>query len=139
MRKLGHGQSVLILSPPDIDIAIRKATHLANDEQVGVHHVLQWAMLETCEDIARHIPHWAEQGVDYDRRKQAQSVYDDGQGLNALERGWLRPEAQTLDEVRVLSPCTLPLSQTLYCRCTEKQRSPRTDKHSGIACRRSWI
>ncbi|KZV68205.1 hypothetical protein PENSPDRAFT_754325 [Peniophora sp. CONT] len=99
MRKLGFGQSLLILAPPDIDSAIQKATRLAFDGSVSVRHVLQWAMLETCEDIARHIPHWAEQGVDYAHRRQAQTAFEERQDLGALKHGWLKPEARTLDEM----------------------------------------
>ena len=50
MRKLGYGQSVLILAPAETDRAIRKATRLHEGDSVEVHHVLRWAMLETCAD-----------------------------------------------------------------------------------------
>ncbi|VDB86671.1 unnamed protein product [Peniophora sp. CBMAI 1063] len=99
MRKLGYGQSVMILAPEDIDRAIRRAAGLDTFAIVQVRHVLQWAMLETCEDISQHIPHWAEQGVDYQRRLQGVNSYIATSDTDILRDTWMRQEARTLDEM----------------------------------------
>lgn len=105
MRNLGHGQSVLILAPAEIDRAIREATQLDADVCVEVRHVLQWAMLETCADIEQHIPHWVEQGVDYERRRQGLGLYSKTSDIGALRESWIRPEARTLNQVRRITAC----------------------------------
>lgn len=105
MRKLGYGQSVLILAPAEIDRAIRKAAQVDVPTAVEVRHVLQWAMLETCADIAQHIPHWAEQGVDYERRRRGLVSYGEGSDAGVLRESWLQPEARTLNQV---STCRHP-------------------------------
>ncbi|KDQ56358.1 hypothetical protein JAAARDRAFT_132396 [Jaapia argillacea MUCL 33604] len=103
LRKLGFGQSVMFIAPPEVDGKIREAAEAALKStrgSIGSIDVLRWVMLETCADIKHHIPHWAQQGVDYDRRYKAWSNFkfssSDSSILN-LEAAWLQPEASTLD------------------------------------------
>jgi hypothetical protein len=99
LRKLGHGQSVLIIAPPEIDRAIRSVGNSLASVKVTVVDVIRWAMLETCADIHRHIPHWVEQGLDYKARNAAHLAYEALPDINKLRDGWLRPEAKTLGEM----------------------------------------
>ncbi|KZV68204.1 hypothetical protein PENSPDRAFT_754324 [Peniophora sp. CONT] len=99
MRKLGYGQSVLILAPGEIDRRIRRVAQLDTNAVVEVRHALQWTMLETCADIAQHIPHWAEQGVDHERRRQGLAMYTEGSNVGVIRDSWLQPEARTLDQM----------------------------------------
>ncbi|THH08221.1 hypothetical protein EW146_g9064, partial [Bondarzewia mesenterica] len=101
MRKLGNGQSVMFCAPLEVDRRIRAAAGLGPVDQVNTLDILRWVMLETCADIERHAPHWAQQGLDYDRRRGA---YLDHSGssegdVEILKRGWLQPEARTLEEM----------------------------------------
>ena len=116
MRKLGYGQSVMIIAPEDIDRAIKKAADLNENGVVDVCHVLQWSMLETCADISQHIPHWAEQGVDYERRRQGLTSYDESLDVDVLRESWLRPEARTLEQVssRTIALITSKSSQSSH-------------------------
>jgi len=56
-------------------------------------------MHETCRDIAHHLPHWAQQGVDHHRRFSAYKRYDLTGDLEVLRNSWLLPESQTLEEM----------------------------------------
>ncbi|KAF5362612.1 hypothetical protein D9758_009561 [Tetrapyrgos nigripes] len=81
MRKLGYGQSVIFFAPSEIDRNIKtfrpkmriqgqlRATPASHP--IHVEDILRWTIFETCRDIQHHLPHWAEQGLDYLRRRQA--------------------------------------------------------------------
>jgi hypothetical protein len=56
-------------------------------------------MLETCADIEHHIPHWAQQGVDFHRRSQAYARYLKDGKVKALADGWLAPESRSLAQL----------------------------------------
>uniref|UniRef100_A0A0W0G780 ubiquitinyl hydrolase 1 n=1 Tax=Moniliophthora roreri TaxID=221103 RepID=A0A0W0G780_MONRR len=123
MRKLGFGQSVIFFAPDEIDRSIRKSRPAQSQHNGGtravpfskpVHteDILRWAIYETCRDIMRHLPHWAEQGWDYLRRRKA---WDDfasecditktGQDevmtpdIDILRKFWVRDEARTLEKM----------------------------------------
>jgi hypothetical protein len=68
---------------------------------VLVIDIIRWAMHETCEDIARHLPHWAQQGLDHGRRFSAYKQYrsTDTDDLTILKNAWLQPESRTLEEM----------------------------------------
>ncbi|KAI9446787.1 hypothetical protein H4582DRAFT_1763938, partial [Lactarius indigo] len=73
MRQLGKGQSVMFFAPGEMD---RRIHDLIPGEQgpengVGAIDVLRWVMHETCEDITRRLPQWAQQGVDHHQRFSA--------------------------------------------------------------------
>ncbi|THH04618.1 hypothetical protein EW146_g10133, partial [Bondarzewia mesenterica] len=101
MRKLGNGQSVMFCAPLEVDRRIRAAASLGSVDQVNTLDILRWAMLETCAEIERHAPHWAQQGLDYDRRRRAyiDHLGSSEGGVRLLERGWLQPEVRTLEEM----------------------------------------
>ncbi|KAH9013669.1 hypothetical protein EDB84DRAFT_1671224 [Lactarius hengduanensis] len=83
MRQLGKGQSVMFFAPGEVD--------QVRSPKMGIRviDILRWAMHETCEDIAHHLPHWAQQGVDHHRRFSAYKQY----------RAWLQRESRTLEEM----------------------------------------
>lgn len=101
MRKLGQGQSVLFLAPPEVDRSIRKAAQKTSDDNVRVVDILRWAMLETCAEIQHYVPYWAQQGVDYERRKIAQDEFlsSDKPDTRKLAASWLQPESRTLEDM----------------------------------------
>ncbi|KAG8775277.1 hypothetical protein FRC12_001580, partial [Ceratobasidium sp. 428] len=99
MRKLGHGQSVMFCAPTEIDNQIRKAAHLTSDGRIETLDVLRWAMLETCKDLEHHISHWAQQGVEYNRRAHAQREFERTKSIDMLKNGWTTPESRTLQEM----------------------------------------
>ncbi|KAG8698247.1 hypothetical protein FRC11_014544, partial [Ceratobasidium sp. 423] len=70
--------------------------------------VLRWAMLETCKDLQHHVSHWAQQGIEFDRRHEAERQYEQARNILALQRGWTTPESRPLEEMYgVLSPDAL--------------------------------
>lgn len=99
MRQLGHGQSVMFFAPLEVDRSIRKAANKNSSDRVSVLDILRWTMLETCEDIQHHVPHWAQQGADYRRRKDAWLKFplSDNLSVEKLKASWLQPEARTLE------------------------------------------
>jgi len=101
MRERGKGQSVMFLAPGEVDRRIRGLVPRGQGSENGVRvtDILRWAMHETCRDIAHHLPHWAQQGVDHHRRFSAYKRYDLTGDLEVLRNSWLLPESQTLEEM----------------------------------------
>ncbi|KAF8602017.1 hypothetical protein BDV93DRAFT_607811 [Ceratobasidium sp. AG-I] len=99
MRKLGHGQSVMFFAPAEIDTQIRRAAGLNLVDRIDTLDILRWAMLVTCSDLQRHIPHWAQQGVEYKRRAKAEEEYKKAKDINTLEQGWITPESRPLEDM----------------------------------------
>lgn len=100
MRKLGHGQSVMFCAPPEVDRRIREVGGLNQSDSVKIIDVLRWTMLESCEDILNHAPHWAQQGIDHHIRKISEMRYlTQGGDVEGLRSAWLQPEARTLEEL----------------------------------------
>ncbi|KAI9447738.1 hypothetical protein H4582DRAFT_2137682, partial [Lactarius indigo] len=101
MRQLGKGQSVMFFAPGEVDRRIRRLIPRGNEPENGVHviDILRWAMHETCSDIAHHLPHWAQQGVDHHRRFSAYKQWSSNEDLGVLRNSWLQPESKTLEEM----------------------------------------
>ena len=101
MRQLGKGQSVAFFAPGEVDRRIRGLIPIGQESKNGVRviDILRWAMHETCRDIGHHLPHWAQQGVDHNRRFSAYKQYNSTGNLGALKNSWLQRESQTLEEM----------------------------------------
>jgi hypothetical protein len=100
MRKLGQGQSVVFCAPPDIDRRIREAERIPDPDPVKVIDILSWVMSNTCIDIEQHIPHWVQQGVDYNKRYEANCAFLASEtDVEVLRNAWLQPAARSLDEM----------------------------------------
>ncbi|KAH9056881.1 hypothetical protein EDB87DRAFT_1155391 [Lactarius vividus] len=101
MRQLGKGQSVMFFAPGEVDRRIRGLIPRGQGSEDGIRviDILRWAMHETCEDIAHHLPHWAQQGVDHHRRFSAYKQYRSTSDLTALNGAWLQRESRTLEEM----------------------------------------
>jgi hypothetical protein len=110
MRKLGHGQSVMFFAPLEVDRGIRRNAGKGPSEVVEVLDILRWAMLGTCADIQHHVPQWAQQGVDYERRNKAWVAYS-SQDLSVadLRSSWLQAEALGLEAMYGASPIENPV------------------------------
>ncbi|KAJ1300163.1 hypothetical protein OPQ81_011915 [Rhizoctonia solani] len=99
MRKLGHGQSVMFAAPPEIDNQIRSASPnpISPNAPIGALDVLRWSMLQTCKDLQHHVSHWAQQGIEYTRRHNAEMEYENTRCPTELEDGWTSPECHPLE------------------------------------------
>jgi hypothetical protein len=109
MRKLGHGQSVLFVAPQEVDRKIREAAgKTSSDDVVSSLDVLRWAMQETCADIQHHVPHWAQQGVDFLRRNTDWALFSSSEDGDAstLKHSWLQPESRRLESLYGPKPCS---------------------------------
>ncbi|KAF8259222.1 hypothetical protein EI94DRAFT_1813682 [Lactarius quietus] len=118
MRQLGKGQSVMFFAPGEVDRRIRDLipTVRKSGDRIHVIDILRWAMHETCEDITRNLPHWAQQGLDHSRRFSAYQKYSSPSDLAILKSAWLQPESRTLEEM--YDPATKAKDADLYREIT---------------------
>ncbi|KAH9056907.1 hypothetical protein EDB87DRAFT_1634224 [Lactarius vividus] len=103
MRQLGKGHSVMFFAPAEVDRCIRGLIPSgeasgSSGSQIRVLDVLRWAMHETCEDISRHLPHWAQQGLDHHKRFTAYKQYSSTGNKGALRDAWMQAESRTLEQ-----------------------------------------
>ena len=106
MRQLGKGHSVMFFAPGEVDRRIRSRIprQVASDGRVQVIDVLRWAMQESCEDIRRHLPYWAQQGLDHHKRYVAYMEHRSTEDLKVLKNAWLQRESRTLEEMYWVMP-----------------------------------
>lgn len=100
MRQLGQGQSVMFFAPLEIDRKIRGVAGKSEEDVLKTIDVLRWVMTETCDDIMHHVPHWAQQGLDYFRRRDAWTNFT-ASGSTAYELliPWVQPEGRSLKDL----------------------------------------
>ena len=103
MRQLGNGQSVMFFAPPEIDAGIRKEAGKTSQDTITVEDIIQWCMVETCNDIEHHAPAWAKQGADYmTRRRALDGLPQEVSGTDnfvTLRDAWLQREARPLEDM----------------------------------------
>ena len=100
MRKLGHGHSVMFFAPLDVDRAIRAAASVADKGTVHASDILLWAMHETCTEIQKRAPHWAQQGTDHTSRYDAWSKFCHNEiASDELAIAWRQPDAKSLEQL----------------------------------------
>ena len=107
MRQLGKGHSVIFFAPGEVDRRIRSLIPdgTTSGARICVLDVLRWAMHETCEDIRHHLPFWALQGLDHQKRFEAYQKHSTSGDLDLLRDAWLQPESRTLEEMYSDIPC----------------------------------
>ena len=100
MRQLGKRHSVMFFAPAEVDRCIRCLIPRgeASETHIRVLDVLRWAMHETCEDIRRHLPHWAQQGLDHRKRFAACREYSSKGDIDTLRDAWMQAESRTLEQ-----------------------------------------
>ncbi|KAG8733066.1 hypothetical protein FRC10_000455, partial [Ceratobasidium sp. 414] len=69
-------------------------------------------MLETCKDLEHHISHWAQQGVEYNRRADAQRDFARSSNIQTLKHGWTSPESRSLQEMYGVSTSSTVSSES---------------------------
>ncbi|KAG6830941.1 hypothetical protein H0H92_013869 [Tricholoma furcatifolium] len=110
MRQLGRGQSVMFFASKEVDRSIRacKLAPLEASAPISSADILRWTICQTCEDIQRYLPQWAQQGVNYQRRNDAWALYERNpsaiSALQTLRSSWEEPDAETLDEMYNMQP-----------------------------------
>jgi hypothetical protein len=132
MRQLGKGQSVAFFAPGEVDRRIRDLIPNGPETEDGIHviDILRWAMHETCEDITRHLPHWAQQGLDHGRRFSAYQQYRSTDNLTVLKKTWLQPEARTLEEM--YDPVSKARDAGLYQEIKDVPSLPKRLERLGV-------
>lgn len=94
LRKLGHGQSVTFIIPPEIGTKIRELTATAVDDPITVKDVICWSILETWQDLKRSMPLWAVQGQRFESHKD---LLNGGNTSKGQAEAFLEDEAQGLE------------------------------------------
>lgn len=67
MRKLGKGQSVVFMVPPEISTKINEFKD--HPGPIKATDVLCWSIFETWRDLSRSMPLWAMQGLQFEKHK----------------------------------------------------------------------
>lgn len=106
LRQLGNGQSVKFFAPEDVDQQIR-GVRSADDslvgKPIGAVDVLRWVIIETCADLLHNVPHWLNQGVEYQSRRCSWDALNldgsEGEAVDEIEKYWLQPEARALSDM----------------------------------------
>ena len=103
MRKLGHGQSLVFFAPQEVDRAIRILAGSNFRLYVRPLDIVRWVMTETCNYVQHHLAHWAQQGVEYQRRHDAWKIYSSNvtaeNAIQTLRSSWEERDARTLEEM----------------------------------------
>ena len=103
MRKLGHGQSLIFFAPQEVDRAIRTLAGSNLRQYVRPLDIVRWVMTETCDYVQHHLAHWAQQGVEYQRRHEAWKIYSSNvtakNAIQTLRSSWEGRDARTLEEM----------------------------------------
>lgn len=104
LRKLGFGQSLIFVAPPEVDRSIREMNSRAADAIIETRDIVKWSIEETCRTVEVDIKHWASQGLSYEVRQDAWDQYSGCESktestVQALRDGILEREAQTLEEM----------------------------------------
>ncbi|KAF8123207.1 hypothetical protein EV363DRAFT_1357363, partial [Boletus edulis] len=104
MRKLGHGHSLMFFAPLEVDRRIRSVARKGPQDVINTMDILHWTVRETCDDIQRRTPHWAQQGTTHETRYNAWSKYCTNELTpEQLSKHWLQPEVKSL--VELYAPC----------------------------------
>ncbi len=132
MRQLGKGHSVMFFAPGEVDRHIRgrRPSEVASEDRIQVLDILRWAMHETCEDIRHHLPHWAIQGLDHNKRFAAYKEYRSAEDLKDLKDAWLQCESRTLEEMYCPTPgaSTGPEMSSFSIPSIREDRTTRRDE-----------
>ncbi|RAH70417.1 uncharacterized protein BO66DRAFT_451362 [Aspergillus aculeatinus CBS 121060] len=130
MRKLGNGQSVVFIIPPEVSHSVGAAGN-----PVKSVDVIQWALNQTADALDTLGPLWASQGLQYHGRVSAwDRLSSEGRTLHEMIQVIQEPEAQSLSELYA-SWCTPrhnnlvdyldksdPMVQSLLLRVGEDQQ-----------------
>jgi len=95
LRKLGQGQSVVFVSPLEVQSKILEYTGKHDAKDIEVEDVLLWTMRNSWEFTKKGMPLWATQGLRHYRRRAACDLSGE---VPYIPVGILEPEALTLDE-----------------------------------------
>ena len=101
MRKLGHGHSIMFFAPLEVDRRIRSVASKRTSDVIDTTDILQWAIRETCDDIRRRMPHWAQQGMDHTSRYAVWASFcrSELSSREELSDKWLQPELKRLEDL----------------------------------------
>jgi hypothetical protein len=100
MRQLGHGHSIMLFAPVEVDRRIRSVASKGPSDVIDTTDILQWAIRETCDDIEQRTPHWAQQGMDHASRYDDWTSFCRGElSSEELLNKWLQPEAKRLEDL----------------------------------------
>jgi hypothetical protein len=65
LRKLGCSQKITLVAPRDVDAQIRVFNKLDDSADIAPHHVVSWTLQNAEIAVARWIPEWSNQGLQF--------------------------------------------------------------------------
>jgi hypothetical protein len=95
LRKLGKGQSVVFVSPLEVQTKILECCGKQNANLIEVEDVLLWTMQNSWDFTKKGMPLWATQGFRHYRRRAACDLTGE---VPQIPVGILEPEALTLED-----------------------------------------
>lgn len=101
LRKLGDGQSIACVAPPDICHAIKDVVKKGHQSPINAADVVQWAVEETCRNLERLYPLWIHRGLAHSRREIAYCNFQKGRSadetiVKTFIKGTREKEAESL-------------------------------------------
>ncbi|KAG9311465.1 hypothetical protein JVU11DRAFT_8580 [Chiua virens] len=100
MRKLGHGHSVKLFAPPEVDHAIRLTTRKDGNAVITITDVLHWTICETWTDIQRRAHRWVQQGMQHKSQHEAWTRFcREELTEEQLAESYLQTEVKTLADL----------------------------------------
>ncbi|KAI6035880.1 hypothetical protein EDC04DRAFT_2174349 [Pisolithus marmoratus] len=133
MRMLGHGHSVMFFGPLEVDRNIRDAARKGGGDKIHPSDILLWAMRETCMEIQKNVPYWAQQGKDHTLRYNAWSRFCSHEITSQeLATTWCQRDAKTLEELYLPSgpeQQAMASNPAIDRRCQELGVSCSTDSN----------
>lgn len=111
LRKLGRGQSLCFVGPPDVTAKIRLTSGLSASAQITSRHILQWVMDSTVAATQQGLLEWAAQGIHFavTRGEPGRAQQDEQLGLQESYGGAraLQPVEQVVQEMREMAEAKL--------------------------------
>ena len=96
----------MFLAPQEVDRAIRDLGNFDPSDpsrSVTSLDIINWTISNTCDHIEHHLTHWAQQGVEYMKRREAWAAYESdpsaGDAIDKLRLSWEEPDARSLEDM----------------------------------------
>ncbi|PNS17150.1 Signal recognition particle subunit SRP68 [Sphaceloma murrayae] len=103
LRQLATTQSITFFAPLDVHQSLLDTCKLSPDASIDSTHVVYWLLEQTCQSNEDLLGLHFAQGVDFCRRKNAETQYDQGNPDAAHRKAIVddlrRPESRTLDQL----------------------------------------
>ena len=113
LRKLGHGQSIMFLAPPEVHQSILKVVKKVHGTKLDVSDVVEWSLEQSCRNIEQCQSLWVAQGLShYERRGKMEKFQNECSPFNTTENtidNFKEKEEQSLSDL--YAPASMKTAQ----------------------------